>query len=308
MRRIARILGLLGLGWLAWRLFGPDLPPSYRGTQERPISVPGRTVFIGRKELFVREAGPLDAPVIVLVHGWSFDSEMTYHRLIPLLAERYRVIIPDMRNHGKSDRIRGRFEIEDVADELAAVLDAIGVRKPGTIVGYSMGGMVAQVFARRYPGRCDRLVLGATAAYAIPKLRLGARVAFFLARAVARVSTKESAIITYHIAMRTGLIEPQHGRWFWDSLMNRDATLFYESAFAVWRFDSRTWAAGLGLPVLVIVPTIDRIIAAPAQRELASLIPDARLLEIEGTGHEAVLSRPEDLAKAIESFIADTST
>ncbi|RPI23546.1 MAG: alpha/beta hydrolase [Actinobacteria bacterium] len=307
MRRFGRIIGLLGLGWLAWRMLGPERTPAAGGVQERPLLVPGRTVFVGRQELFVRETGPVGAPVIVLVHGWSFDGEMTYHRLVPLLADRYRVILPDMRNHGKSDRLRGRFEIEDVADDLAGVLDAIGVSRVDTIVGYSMGGMVAQAFARRYPGRCDRLVLGATAAYAIPRMRAAAKVAFVLARAVARVSTKESAIITYQIVMRTGLVEQRHGRWLWDSLMNRDATLFYESGFAVWRFDSRAWAAGLGVPVLVIIPSIDRVIAADAQRELAGLIPDARVIEMEGTGHEAVLARPDDIAQAIESFIVETS-
>jgi pimeloyl-ACP methyl ester carboxylesterase len=306
MRLPARLLTAAGLGWLAWRLFGPDLPPPYHGVQDRPLRVPGRTVFVGRKELFVREAGPADAPVVVLVHGWSFDSEMTYHRLIPILADRFRVIVPDLRNHGKSDRIRGRFDIEDLADELAGVLDAIDVR-PATIVGYSMGGMVAQAFARRYPGRCDRIVLGATAAYAISRRRSAARIAFLAVRAIARVSTKESAMITYRYLMRTGIVEQRHGRWLWDTLMNRDATLFYESAFAVWRFDSRAWVAGLGIPVLVVIPAVDRIIAGEAQREIAELIPDARVLEIEGTGHEAVLSRPDVLAEAIVAFVEETS-
>jgi pimeloyl-ACP methyl ester carboxylesterase len=89
--------------------------------------------------------------------------------------------------------------------------------------------------------------------------------------------------------------------------MNRDATLFYESAFAVWRFDSRAWVAGLGIPVLVVIPAVDRIIAGEAQREIAELIPDARVLEIEGTGHEAVLSRPDVLAEAIVAFVEETS-
>ena len=304
--RPLRLLRAAALGWLAWRLFGPDLPPTPRRPQERPLRMPGRTVLVGRKELFVREAGPEDAPVMVLVHGWSFDSEMTFHRLIPLLEDRFRLIVPDLRNHGKSDRIRGRFEIEDMADELGGLLDAAGVARPQTIVGYSMGGMVAQAFARRHPGRCDRLVLAATAARPIPRWRFASWLGFVMARAVARVSTKESAILTYRYLLRTGLVEERHGRWMWESMMNRDATLFYESGFAVRRFDSRPWVSGIGVPCLVVVPTNDRVVPSDAQRELADLVPDAKVVELNGVGHEAVLSRAPDLASAIIGFIDET--
>lgn len=303
MRLVRRLLAVAGLGWVAWRLFGPDLPPPYRGPQERPLRLPGRTVHVGRKEFFVRETGPEDGPVVVLVHGWSFDGEMTYHRLIPLLADRFRVVVPDMRNHGKSDPIRGRFEIEDVADELAGTLDAIGVGRAVAVVGYSLGGMVAQAFVRRHPGRCDHLVLGATAAYAIPKWRWAAWVGLMAARAVARVSTKESALVTHRYLLGTGIVEPRHSRWLWERLTDRDPTLFYESGFAVWRFDSREWVTGLGVPTLVLIPSIDRVVAGDAQRELASLIPDATVVEIEGTGHEAILSHADDVAAAVVAFI-----
>ena len=133
MRFIGRILGFVGLGWVVWRLLGPDLAPEYHGVQERPLKLPGRSVFVGPREFFVRESGPVDAPVVVLVHGWSFDGEMTYFRVIPQLAERYRVIVPDLRDHGKTDRIRGRFEIADLAEELMERLK-IGPRDMITIL------------------------------------------------------------------------------------------------------------------------------------------------------------------------------
>ena len=82
----------------------------------------GRTVLVGRHELFVREAGPADGPPLVLIHGWVYDSVATWHRILPALAERRRVIAVDLRNHGRSERIRGAFTIEDLADQVAGVL------------------------------------------------------------------------------------------------------------------------------------------------------------------------------------------
>jgi len=302
MKRLAKASGLGLLGWFLWRLFGPDLAPHYRGTQRRPSMVPGRSVFVGRNEFFVREAGPSDAPVIVLVHGWSFDSEMTFFGLIPALADRYRVIAPDLRNHGKSDWIRGRFEIEDVADELAGVLDAFGVDQPFVMFGYSMGGMVAQAFVRRHPGRVRRLILGATAACPIPDRRVATRLLFWFARAVARASKKESAFFTYTLLIRQGILDPVFGRWIWEALLKRDPTLYYESGNAVWRFDARSWVGTLETPALVIIPAADAVVRASTQRELAELLIDSEVVELEGSGHEAILSRPDEFAAAIAEF------
>ena len=137
MRRLARLLRLVALGWLGWRLFGPEIPPRFHGVQRRPLDVTGRSVTVGNHEFFVRELGDPDAEPLVLVHGWSFDGEMTYFRIMEHLARHFRVVVPDLRNHGKSDRIRSRFEIEDLADDLAGVLDAIGIRR--TLPGYRSG-------------------------------------------------------------------------------------------------------------------------------------------------------------------------
>jgi len=296
------MLGVLGLGWVAWRLFGPDVEPAYDGAQVRPINISGRTVLVGEHELFVRESGPEDAPPLVLVHGWSFDGEMNFFPIIPALSEHFRVIVPDHRNHGKSDRIRGSFEIHDLAADIIGVLDELGYDEVD-LFGFSMGGMASQVITHRHPERIRRLILAGTAAFPIDRHRPGALVAFWLARALARFSKKEAALFTFRFLRRTRVIEPAHERWMWAALMNRDPSLFYESANAAWRFDSRPWVGEIDRPTMVIIPTADQVVPVRTQYDLAGRIDGAEIVEIPDVGHESILSRPEVYVDAIEGFL-----
>ncbi|MDJ0791412.1 MAG: alpha/beta hydrolase, partial [Acidimicrobiia bacterium] len=306
MRRIlGRSFAAAGLAWLAWRLFGPDPVPRTMGEQRRPLMVPGRSVFVGRHEFFVRELGDADAPVLVLIHGWNFDGEMAFHKLAPRLAQRYRVIVPDLRNHGKSDRIRGRFELSDVAEEVKAILDQLGIAEPVAVLGYSMGGMVAQEFALSHPGAVSKLVLGATAARPLATLRPLSWLGFAFTRAVARISRAEAVWASFLVLKRNGLIGIEDEAWMWDSLLARDANLYHEAAFAMWRFDARSRIGSLAMPVLVVIPERDALVRVPRQEELAALIPHAEVVRLPELGHESVLAEPELFASAVEHFLED---
>ncbi len=302
MVRLIRWVGYWALGWLAWRLFGPELTPRFKGPQNHALPVPGRTVMVGELELFVRETGPEDAPVLVLVHGWNLDGAMTFHRIIPALARRYRVIVPDLRNHGRSDWVRGRVEITDLADDLAGVLDVIGVTQ-ATVLGYSMGGMVVQELARRHPRHVGSMILAATASCPIAELRVPTRVAFWLARGGLRVSLHEIARATNELLHRTGSIQDNHRRWMHQALIKRDPDLYYEIGAAVWRFDARSWVGKLPQRKLVIIPTQDEVVPPETQYEMAALLPDAEVVELEGGLHESVLNRPGDYIETISRFV-----
>ena len=269
--------------------------------QRRPLRIPGRTVFVGEHEMFVREAGAADAPPLVLVHGWSFDGEMAFYRLIPLLAEQFRVIVPDHRNHGKSDWIRGHYEISDLADDLAGVLDALDVHQ-ATVVGYSLGGLVAQELTRRHPRHVGRLMLLATAARPLGRNRGLLRIGIWLLRAVARVSVHEMSAMSMNVLRSTESIEPQHERWMWQALLRRDPTLYWATGAAIWRFDSRAWVGRLDVPIAVVIMTHDQLMLPRAQYELAGRIPDAEIIEVVGARHEAVYDRADELVKEISRF------
>ncbi|MCP3977570.1 MAG: alpha/beta hydrolase [bacterium] len=300
MRTRTALLGGIG-AWAAYRLFGPEIAPRYVPGQERPVHIPGRTVFVGERELFVREAGHIDAPPLVLVHGWGFDGEMNYYSLIEKLAEDFYVVVPDHRNHGKSDWIRGKFDVADLADELAGVLDALGVSR-ATVVGYSLGGMVTQELARRYPGLVKKMVLAATAARPVHRFRPPMRLGMWLARSFARFSRQEIAAGSVQVMKYTGALDPKNERWMRASLMRRDATLFYEAGHAAWRFDSRAWIGKLPQPAMVIITESDHIVEPVAQNELAELIAGAEVVRLPGADHDSVLSDPASYIEAIRGF------
>lgn len=264
--------------------------------------MPGRLVVVGRHEFLVREVGDPGAPPLVLIHGWVYDSLATWHRLAPLLADRWRVITIDLHGHGKTDRVRGRYEIEDLADDVAGVLTTLGIG-PAPVVGYSMGGMVAQALARRHPGAVDRLVLAATAARPVRLPGWLTVPAFLMGRAVARIDRFVAPRIAFRYLTATGVIPLEHRAWLWEALLDRDVDLYYESGFAILRFDAGPWLDGIEAPTLSIVPTSDQLIPARYQRETAGRLPDNRLVEIEGARHEAVLTHPAEMAQAIREFL-----
>lgn len=292
-----------GSAWLLWRLFGREVGPRIWGPQVRPEAPPGRTVVAGRQEFFVREAGPADGPPLVLLHGWLYDGQATWHRLVPLLARRHRVVVIDLRNHGKSDRVRSRFEIADAADDVARVLDALGLGAV-PVVGWSMGGMTAQELALRHPSRVTHLVLGATAADPVGVPRWATVPAFLVGRALGRIDRTLLPRIAHRYLMRRGVFPADHAAWLWQTLLDRDPDLYYEGGFAILRFDATDRVARIAVPTVVIVPTRDQLIPPSRQRDTAARIPGARTVEIPGARHEAVLTHPVAVAEAIAGVLA----
>lgn len=106
--------------------------------------------------LFYTDDGPRDAAVLLLVHGFAADSgDWVWH--IGELARTYRVIAPDLRGHGHSSAPATGYRPEDFAQDLAVLLDRLGVE---TVVacGHSMGAMVVSALAVEHPQRVDAMV------------------------------------------------------------------------------------------------------------------------------------------------------
>jgi pimeloyl-ACP methyl ester carboxylesterase len=108
--------------------------------------------------LSYQDFGPVDAPVVLLIHGMVSDST-TWNRAAAQLADLgHRVLAPDLLGHGDSDKPADGYELPDFADSLAALLTELGARQ-ATVVGHSFGGAVAMQLAFDHPELVRRLVL-----------------------------------------------------------------------------------------------------------------------------------------------------
>ncbi|MDH4335616.1 MAG: alpha/beta hydrolase, partial [Chloroflexota bacterium] len=119
-----------------------------------------RWVSIRGLELFVEDRG--SGPAILLAHGMWCDAGM-FDRLAEDLARDHRVLVPDLRGHGRSAVPAKQWNLSEVADDLATLLDQLKVER-ATLLGFSMGGMAAVDFALRYGHRLDGLALVGTSA------------------------------------------------------------------------------------------------------------------------------------------------
>jgi pimeloyl-ACP methyl ester carboxylesterase len=244
----------------------PALPPG------GPIELPGRGTTFHR-----HLPGPADAagPTLVLLHGWTVTADLNWFPSYGPLAERHPVLALDHRGHGRGIRPPGRFRLADCADDVVALADVLGIE---TIVpvGYSMGGLVAQLVCHRHRDRVAGLVLGATA-----RNFAGSRAAAGWFSALGALATASRAVPA---PVRAGLaaryLERRPGRgelddWARAEFRAADPRHVLEAGHAIGRFSSHEWIGEVDVPTAVILTEHDRVVAPARQAKLAAAVPDA---------------------------------
>ncbi len=300
MKLFWRVLSVV----ILWRMFGPVLPLRWRVGQEHPWKIPARTVYAGAREMSVREVGRSDAPVIVLIHGLAGSSMAEWYKVAPLLADRFRVVMIDHRSHGLSVQERRHFEIEDEADDIAAVVAALDLEPVG-VAGYSMGGAIAQALAYRHPHLVKRLALVGAMAYHPGVWKWGRSLGAVITRGWERLTGTGTPEVRAGYLLSIGAVEKRHARWLWEETHRRDPDAGAAASLALFRFDARPHLSEITAPTMVVIPSEDQLVPPKWQREMASLIKDATIEEIEGARHEVPWTHSQELAELFEEFFAD---
>ena len=265
---------------------GPPVPPALP---------PGRVINLpGRGEVFVRDSGGMSgSPTVLLLHGWTVSADLNFFPAYASLAESYRVIALDLRGHGRGMRSMEQFSLEDCADDAAALLEQLGTGRV-IVVGYSMGGPVGLLLARRHREQVAAVVMQATALEwrravreravwrLLPvldlSLRFGAGAGF--AERVLRQAVKGDPEIA------------DYRPWLAAEFRRATARDLVAAGRALSRYDARPWADQLDVPAAMLVTTRDRLVRPAKQRELAKALR-AFVLEIDAdhdlplvNGHE----------------------
>jgi 3-oxoadipate enol-lactonase len=255
-----------------------QLPQEVAAPATRLVELPGRGIAR------VWEcAGPPGAPVLVLIHGVTVTAELNWGKIFTPLSRHFRVLAMDLRGHGEGIRVGWRFRLEDCADDVAALAEVLAIGS-FVAVGYSMGGMVAQLVCRRHAPMVSGLVLCATARNVLgsPAEKLAA-----LALPSAAAAIRWNPLLQPLSAELFGLTllgpvdDPATARWARAQLRRTPLGTALSAVQAVCEFSSHSWISQVDVPTAVVVTTRDRIVPASRQRKLAAAIPGASIHEID---------------------------
>jgi 3-oxoadipate enol-lactonase len=238
-------------------------------------------------------AGPEDAPVIVLSNSLGATRDM-WGPQVPALAERYRVLTYDTRGHGTSPAPAGPYTLDDLTDDLVALLDRIGASR-AHVAGLSLGGMTAMRLAVREPQRVDRLALLCTSAKPDPQP--------FLDRVTA-VRAGGTAPLAPAIAARW--LTPDHAATHPELLAELETMIagadddgYAACCEVVAAVDLRQDLRLITAPTLVVSGAEDVALPPPHQQVIIDGIPGAELLTVSPGAHLANLERTQEITGAL---------
>ena len=257
----------------------------------------------GLKKIVVRApAGPQTAfvggsgPVLVLLHG-AGDQAGTWFHVVPSLARRYTLVIPDLAGHGESAPPAGPIPFADVFASLEAVLADQAAGGRVTLVGNSLGAWIAMVFAARHPERVERVVavnggplMGSGGGpNLLPKTREEAR------ETMARLRDAGSPAIPDRVlddVVRRGATSP---------IARLAAAAMGMAPFLLGEDQLRAFE----VPVRLLWGVSDQLMPLDYARRMAAVLPDVALIPVERCGHMPQQEAPERFATALLQALGD---
>jgi 3-oxoadipate enol-lactonase len=247
----------------------------------------------GRGRTFIRDvAGPPGAPTLILLHGWTTTADLNWFTCFDALSEHFRIIAPDHRGHGRGIKAKRPFRLEDCADDVAAIADVLGIHS-FIPVGYSMGGIVAQLMWHRHQTRVRGLVLCSTAGYFSSSRE--ERLSFLGLSGLAALARLTPAQTTDWLTEQIYLQRKSDGfdPWAVEQMASHDWRHILAAGGAIGAFNSRQWLSSVDVPVSVIVTTDDTVVPPERQRHLHQQLRNVQVYEI-AADHNAVFSAREE--------------
>ncbi len=245
-------------------------------------------------------AGPPGAETLMLIHGVAGTAELNWGKVLAPLGRDFRVVAADLRGHGDGIRLRSRFRFEDCADDIAALAGVLDIGR-FTAVGYSMGGMVAQLLYRRHAALLSGLVLCSTAANVrgSPAEQLAASAVPAVAAALGwNPMLQLMGAEAFGTALLGRVDDPETGRWVRAQLSRTTLATVISAMDAVCEFSSDSWISQVGVPTAVIITDRDQVVPPGRQLELARAIPGASVRHLDAD-HGACVNAPHLFAPAL---------
>jgi 3-oxoadipate enol-lactonase len=249
--------------------------------------------------------GPEGAPVLVLLNSLGTNFHL-WDLQIEALARTHRVLRYDMRGHGLSSFTPpGEADsIANLADDLAHLLDVLGLGA-ATLVGLSIGGMVAQRFAAAYPDRTEAIVLCATGSQIGPPSSWDDRIALIERGGMDAIL---DGVMARWFTAATHAARPAVVDGFRMMVGRTPVAGYAGGCRAVRDADLRADDARIRVPALVISGSDDPATPPAGGRALCAAIPGAQYVEIAGAAHILNVDQPDAFAVALETFLSARRT
>jgi 3-oxoadipate enol-lactonase len=240
---------------------------------------------------------------LLLIMGLGYSHEM-WHRTWPLMAHHFRTLVFDNRGVGKSEVPPGPYAVADMAADAAAVLDAAGVDR-AHVYGISMGGMIAQEFAIRYPQRVRSLVLGCTGCGGQNSIPAAPNVLqVLLARATMTPEEGAEAMVPYIYDASTPRARIE------EDLAIRRRTFPTAAGYLAQMQGILAWTCfdrlgQIHAPTLIIHGETDQLVPPQNAEVLKQHIPGARLAMLPHASHIFTTDQPEESQSIVLDFLRE---
>jgi 3-oxoadipate enol-lactonase len=248
-------------------------------------------------------------PPILFAHGFPLNHAMWRFQIDELSHSGFRCIAPDLRGFGHSSVSQGIVTMEQFADDLAALLDAMSVHDQVVFCGLSMGGCVAWQFERRHAQwlkaliLCDTRAVADTAEAAANRRKLAEDVLQHGPEVVA------NAMLLRLFAASTFTRQPEIIEETRRVILSTNPHGIAAGSLALGgRLDARVWLASITLPTLLLAGEHDVISTPLEMRQIAEAMPHARFEVIPDAGHMAPLENPQVVNRVMRQFLELEST
>ncbi len=248
-----------------------------------------------------------DGPPLLLIQGLGY-ARWAWLRQVPDLSRDHRLTLFDSRGVGESSKVTELYTVDDMADDVVAVLDAAG-EDAAHVFGVSLGGIVAQSLAARYPERVRRLILlgtthGGPAAVPVP-----AETAAIMADPCEGMTPEQRIRRVMPPAFRPGWTQ-EHPEEFDDLVALRAKHVppwesYVAQATAGATADTTSLLPKITAPTLVLHGAADRVVPVENAELLATAIAGARLEIIENGGHLVMIEQADRVNGAIRAFVRE---
>ena len=233
---------------------------------------------------------------LVLIHGFPLDST-SWSEIVPLLEDKFDIILPDLRGFGQSTTVDTPYLMSDMADDIAGLLDHLGIEK-SALAGHSMGGYVALAFAKKYLKRVSGLGLVSSQAAGDPPERKEGRY-----KTAADVAEKGVSVVVE--AMTPKLSADPRVQAFVRNVIekqSKDGVIGALKAMAG-REDSMSILSSFNFPFVLIHGDADALIPIDRAIEIKLATPSAELIELKNAGHMPMREYANETADGL-SFLA----